>query len=82
MVTNVPGPSDPRYLGQVQLVTSMPVVPVTAGHQIAIGASSYGDTVQVGITADRDGVPDLDQLIAAIPAAVAELVAEFREPAP
>lgn len=41
---------------------SYPVLPLVAGHALAIGVTSYDGNVFYGIAADRDAVPDLDVL--------------------
>lgn len=57
-VTNVPGPQTPRYAAGATLVASYPVNPLLPGQALAIGVTSYDGRVFIGITADRDLVPD------------------------
>lgn len=61
-VTNVPGPQSPRYAAGARMVASYPVPPLTPGHALAVGVTSYDGGVFFGITADRDLVPDAEIL--------------------
>jgi WS/DGAT/MGAT family acyltransferase len=62
MVTNVPGPQVPLYAAGALLVGSYPVVPLTRGHGLGVGVTSYSGRVHVGLNADRDAIGDLDLL--------------------
>jgi diacylglycerol O-acyltransferase / wax synthase len=62
VITNVPGPQVPLFAAGAQLVASYPVLPLSAGHLLAIGVTSYDDEVYFGLTADRDAISDLDVL--------------------
>lgn len=73
VITNVPGPQIPLYAAGSRLTESYPVLPLAAGHQLAIGVTSYNGEVFVGLTADRDGVRDLDVLASCVSSAVEEL---------
>jgi len=66
MVTNVPGPQMPLYAAGARLVGSYPVVPLTRGHGLGVGVTSYDSGVFVGLNADRDAIGDLDLLAAEI----------------
>jgi diacylglycerol O-acyltransferase len=73
MVTNVPGPQVPLYAAGALLVGSYPVVPLTRGHGLGVGVTSYNGGVFVGLNADRDAIGDLDLLAAEIVNATAAL---------
>jgi diacylglycerol O-acyltransferase / wax synthase len=62
VVTNVPGPQVSLYAAGAQLVASYPVLPLSAGHMLAIGVTSYDGEVFFGLTSDRDAISDLDVL--------------------
>lgn len=79
MVTNVPGPQVPVYAGRSPLRVSHPVVPLTPGHLLAIGVTSYRGTVTFGLTGDRDAIADIDVLAASLTEAVDELTAAVRK---
>ncbi|WP_020577254.1 WS/DGAT/MGAT family O-acyltransferase [Actinopolymorpha alba] len=74
VVTNVPGPQTPLYVGGAPMLTTYPVVPLAKGQALAIGLTSYNGTVCFGLNADRDAMSDLDVLAQCIPDALAELV--------
>jgi WS/DGAT/MGAT family acyltransferase len=78
MVTNVPGPQVPLYAAGALLVGSYPVVPLTRGHGLGIGVTSYNGGVYVGLNADRDAIGDLDLLAAEISSATAALTDTVR----
>jgi diacylglycerol O-acyltransferase len=62
VITNVPGPQVPLFAAGAQMVASYPVLPLSAGHLLAIGVTSYDGEVFFGLTADRDAISDLDVL--------------------
>jgi diacylglycerol O-acyltransferase / wax synthase len=74
VVTNVPGPQTPLYVGGARMVSTYPVVPLAKGQALAIGLTSYNGEVCFGLNADRDAMSDLDVLAQCIPDALAELV--------
>ena len=74
LITNVPGPQVPLYAAGERLVASYPVLPLEAGHLLAIGVTSYDGQVFFGLTADRDALSDLDVLAQCLLDAVEELL--------
>ncbi|HET9650415.1 MAG TPA: wax ester/triacylglycerol synthase family O-acyltransferase [Microlunatus sp.] len=74
VVTNVPGPQLPMYAAGSRLISSFPVLPLTAGHLLAVGVTSYDGEVYLGINADRDAVGDLDVLVQCLDDALEELL--------
>ena len=74
LVTNVPGPQVPLYAAGARLAASYPVLPLSAGHLLTIGVTSYDGQVFVGLTADRDAVRDLDVLAQCLADALEELL--------
>ncbi len=62
VITNVPGPQVPLYAAGARLVESYPLLPLSAGHLLTIGVTSYNGCVFFGLTADRDALTDLDVL--------------------
>ncbi|WP_408898790.1 WS/DGAT/MGAT family O-acyltransferase [Nocardioides sp. R1-1] len=73
-VTNVPGPQTPLYAAGARMLASYPVPPLTPGHPLAIGVTSYDGGVYYGITADRDWIPDAELLGSCLRDALDELV--------
>jgi len=74
VITNVPGPQFPLYAAGAQMLQSFPVPPLLPGHALAIGVTSYDGGVYVGLTGDRDALPDLDVLGQCVSEALEELV--------
>jgi hypothetical protein len=74
LVTNVPGPPRPLYAMGARMLDMFPVVPLAGGQAVAIGITSYDGGVHYGLTADRDALPDVDVLAAAMGESLAELV--------
>ena len=74
LVTNVPGPQVPLYAAGARLAASYPVLPLSAGHLLTIGVTSYNGDVYVGLTADRDAIRDLDVLAQCLTDALEELL--------
>jgi diacylglycerol O-acyltransferase len=62
VITNVPGPQVPLFAAGARLVASYPVLPLSAGHLLSIGVTSYDGEVVFGLNADRDAISDLDVL--------------------
>ena len=56
------------------MTDTYPVMPVAEGQALAIGVTSYDGQVHYGINADRDLVPDVDVLAAAITESLGELL--------
>jgi len=73
VVSNIPGPQQPLYLVGARLVGAYPAMPLGANAPLSIACSSLGGTMAIGLTADRDAVPDLDGLAVALDDSFAEL---------
>ena len=74
IVSNVPGPSFPLYCAGARLVSLFPLGPVLAGTGLNITVLSYLDDVGFGLIGCREIVPNIDDIAAAVPDALAELV--------
>lgn len=74
VITNVPGPQTTLYANGACLVASYPVLPLSAGHLLTIGVTSYNGEVFFGLTADRDAVSDLETLAQCLRDALDELL--------
>jgi len=74
LVTNVPGPQVPLYAAGARLAASYPALPLSAGHLLTIGVTSYHGEVFFGLTADRDAIRDLDVLAQCLTDALEELL--------
>jgi WS/DGAT/MGAT family acyltransferase len=74
VVSNVPGPQSPLYAAGAEMMEVYPVVPLAKGQAVSIGLSSYNGQVFYGLNADRDAMPDVDELSLLIEESLAELV--------
>lgn len=74
VVTNVPGPQTPRFAGGARMLAAYPVLPLGPCQPLSIGITSYDGGVYLGLTADRDAVPDLEVLVQAVGEALSELL--------
>lgn len=70
---SIPGPARPLYLRGAPVLEVFPILPLIANQPLAVGALSYAGALTIGITADRDAVPDLDVFAAGIRAELAAL---------
>jgi hypothetical protein len=85
VVSNIPGPQQPFYLGGQRLREFFPVVPLNPANQcFNVGVVSYDGGVWFGLTGDRELVPSvpiaarmleegLAELLGSAPAPVAEV---------
>lgn len=59
LLTNAPGPQQPVYLGDAEVLAVYPVPPLVANQVVTIGITSYNGKVYFGLNADRDGMWDV-----------------------
>jgi diacylglycerol O-acyltransferase len=78
IITNVPGPQQPLYVGDARMLSTYPVVPLARGQAVSIGLTSYDGGVYFGLNGDRDAMPDLDLLGQCLVDSLADLV-EIRD---
>ncbi len=74
VISNVPGPDFPLYLGGAELKAGFPLGPVMEGMGLNITVMSYRGILYWGIMACPDNIPGLWDLTAAIPPALDELL--------
>ena len=70
VVSNVPGPDFPLYLGGSQLLGMFPLGPVMDGMGLNITIMSYRGVLYWGLASDARAVPRLWDIAAAVPARV------------
>ena len=75
VITNVPGPQVPLYLGRSRMTALHAEVPLFTHQGVGVAAVSYAGAISVGLYADVDAVPDVDALAADVRAAFDELCA-------
>jgi WS/DGAT/MGAT family acyltransferase len=73
VVTNVPGPQFPLYMGDRELLDIVPLVPVANNLNFGVAIVSYNGRVDIGLVADFDAVPDLDLIAELFDQSLAEI---------
>lgn len=73
IVSNVPGPDFPLYLGGAEIVGLYPFGPLMEGSGLNITVLSHDGRLDIGLIACPDLVPELDQLMAGVLAGFDEL---------
>ena len=63
VISNVPGPQFPLYCAGARLVANYPVSVITDGMGLNITVMSYDGHCDFGIVADRDLMPDVNEMI-------------------
>jgi diacylglycerol O-acyltransferase len=79
LVTNVPGPQLPLYLLGRQLLDLFPVAFLPDDHALAVAIMSYDGSLDYGLLADYDAMPDLQLVADGIASTLAQLLAAARE---
>jgi WS/DGAT/MGAT family acyltransferase len=74
IVTNVPGPQFPLYLLGRELEELLPVAFLPQNHALAIAIMSYNGTVDFGLLADYDAMPDVEYVADSIRKSLNELL--------
>ncbi len=75
VVTNVPGPQKPLYLGDRELLEILPMVPIGNNLAVNVAVISYNGTMSFGLVGDFDALPDLDRIVEDVRAATEEIAA-------
>lgn len=78
LVTNVPGPQVPLYVLGRQLRDLFPVAFLPEHHALAVAIMSYNGSLDFGLLADYDALPDVDVIAKGIDRALGELLAAAR----
>ncbi len=76
VVSSVPGPQFPLYLAGAEMVAHYPVSVITDGMGLNITVMSYLGSLDFGIVADREQMPDVWSLIDWLREALDELLPE------
>jgi hypothetical protein len=63
VISNVPGPREPLYAAGARLLHYYPVSTIVDGQGLNVTVQSYLDTLDFGLVADRDLVPDLWDMV-------------------
>ncbi|CAN5142677.1 wax ester/triacylglycerol synthase family O-acyltransferase [soil metagenome] len=73
VVSNVPGPQVPMYIGGARLLAQYPIMPIAEAMGLAAAVTSLAGTMAFGFTADWDTVPDVGRLAGATQESLREL---------
>lgn len=73
VVSNVPGPADPRYVAGRRLLGSYPAPLLGYGRMLNVTCRRYLDALQCGIMTDRVMLDDVGAIRQALTEALAEL---------
>jgi WS/DGAT/MGAT family acyltransferase len=73
VVSNVPGPQVPMYIGGARLMAQYPIMPIAENMGLSIACTSLAGTMAFGITADWDTLPDVEVVAMAMDESLAEL---------
>ena len=82
MVTNVPGPQEPRYLLGRAMRSIYPALPLGIGQALSIAVISYAGRLCFGLLGDDDAIPDPELLAGFLAESLAELPPRARPPQP
>jgi WS/DGAT/MGAT family acyltransferase len=87
VVSNVPGPPMPLYFGGARLLGLHPLGPIFDGYTLNFTAISREDSLDIGLVACRERLPEIWEIASALPEALAELAASVQpvshaQPAP
>jgi WS/DGAT/MGAT family acyltransferase len=74
VISNVPGPDFPLYMGGTQMLGMFPLGPVMDGMGLNITIMSYRGVLYWGLASDARAVPRLWDIAAAIPHALTEML--------
>ena len=74
VISNVPGPQFPLYCAGARLVANYPVSVITDGLGLNITVKSYCGSLDFGIVADREQMPDVGRLLDWLGESLAELM--------
>jgi WS/DGAT/MGAT family acyltransferase len=73
VISNVPGPQFPLYMAGARLEANYPISVITDGMGLNITVMSYCGSLDFGIVADREQMPDLSSLLDLLGDALEEL---------
>ena len=74
LVTNIPGPQFPLYVLGRQLEDLFPLAFLPKNHALAVAIMSYNGSLDYGLLADYDALPDIDVIVQGIDDSLRELL--------
>jgi diacylglycerol O-acyltransferase len=81
-ISNVPGPPFPLYIGGARMVASYPLGPIFDGGGLNMTVMSYMDSLDFGLNACPELIPDVETIVAGLHDSLEELkkAADDRQP--
>jgi hypothetical protein len=73
VVTNVPGPPFPLYAMGAEMPEAFPIVPLAGNLTLGVAVLSYNGALNLGVTADTTGCPDVDAFVTGVDRSFAQL---------
>ncbi len=73
VTTNVPGPTEPRYLAGTRINRVLGWAPESGDQTLGVSIFSYAGEVHVGFKVDATRIPDPERMVAAFEAEITEL---------
>ena len=73
-VSNVPGPPIPLYVAGARVNSIFPVIPLSQGHAIALGALSYDGGMHFAAHCDLQALPEAAEVPTFLDQSLADLV--------
>jgi hypothetical protein len=73
-VSNIPGPQGKQYMRGCRLAEVYPVVPLADRHALSIGMTTASDGAFFGLYADREALPEIDELADHLDSSIDELL--------
>jgi len=77
VISNVPGPREQLYINGAKLVANYPMSVLVHSQALNITVTSYMDSIDFGLMADRETIPDVDVMAEMIVEAAIELEDAF-----
>ena len=74
VISNVPGPSEPLYAAGARVVAAYPLGPIFDGAGLNITVMSYVDSVDFGVIACRESVPEVEAIAHGFSSGIGDLV--------
>jgi len=62
VISNLPGPNQPRYLGGAPVLAVYPISTMAPGASLNITIYTYAGQMHFGVIAGREAIPDLERL--------------------
>ena len=77
VISNVPGPREPMYMGTARLQHYYPVSTIAEGQGLNITVQSYEDKLDLGLVGCRELLPDLTHLLDDVETEIETLLAQI-----